>query len=465
MKEDDQLWADVPEHQFKAYLQRLELVEILTDDTIPEVEKRKLKSEYMCDFRVTDRTIRNYLHKYRKKGAAGLLFWRRRTKGSRIENKGLAEQITTLIEELPSRSVPQLRRLLSADARFKAEISTISDRTIYRFLAENGMEHARRRLMQSEVKRRAYHSFSAPHSLALVQGDARDGIWLNTPEGKKIKTYLFLWIDDYSRKILFGKYYTSEKLPLMEDSFKNMILRYGIPDKCYLDNGKVYISRHFAYILSQLGIRKIHHKPYQAHCKGKVESDMKIIKHQFQNEASLCGMKTVEELNSAFWAWMDVYFNKKIHSSTGQTPDDRFFAGLQEGHKRVTDIEWFSALFLWRNNRKISKYGKIKLYSNEYPVFSLPYGTVVQVRFDPFDLDEVYIYDQEDHFLEKTSTTKQVTKQVPQVPEESKKSKQQVSRDSIRYFSKLRQQHLEMQKEIGKINFSAYGSNTEKEKK
>ena len=54
-------------------------------------------------------------------------------------------------------------------------------------------------------------AFEAPHALALVQADARDGIWLDTPGGRK-KTYLFLWIDDFSRKILFGKYYFDEKL-------------------------------------------------------------------------------------------------------------------------------------------------------------------------------------------------------------------------------------------------------------
>ena len=60
-------------------------------------------------------------------------------------------------------------------------------------------------------------------------------IWLTDADGKAYKSYLFLWIDDYSRKILFGKYYASEKLPRMEDSFKYAVLRYGIPEKAYLD--------------------------------------------------------------------------------------------------------------------------------------------------------------------------------------------------------------------------------------
>jgi transposase InsO family protein len=462
---NDNFWASVPEHQFSAFLARLELVETLLDDTVPHAAKKELKREYIRDHHISDRTIRNYIHKYRKKGAAGLLFWRRREPAVRIADQSLADKILALIDELPTRSIPQLRRLLTKDEEYRDKIAVVSDRTVYRFLAENNRGHMQRRRLLTGQGRTAYHAFSASHSLALVQGDARDGIWITGADEKKVKTYLFLWIDDFSRKILFGKYYTSEKLPLMEDSFKIMVLRYGIPDKAYLDNGKVYISRHFAYILSKLGIKKIHHKPYQAHCKGKVESDMKIIKNQFQNEAALCGMKTVEELNSAFWAWMDVYYNKKIHSSTGQTPDERFLAGLTGEHRRVTDIQWFNALFLWRENRKVSKYGKIKLYGNEYPVSNIPYGVVIQVRFDPFDLAEVYIYDQEDQFLEKTTTTKQVTPHVQKIPEEIKKSRQQVSRDSVSYFTKLREDHLKLQQQGNKVDYSAFSSMKQKEDK
>ena len=66
--------------------------------------------------------------------------------------------------------------------------------------------------------------------------------WLDTPEGRK-KTYLFLWIDDFSRKILFGKYYFDEKLTALLDSFRYCLLRYGIPLRVYVDNGQVYVSR------------------------------------------------------------------------------------------------------------------------------------------------------------------------------------------------------------------------------
>ena len=55
---------------------------------------------------------------------------------------------------------------------------------------------------------------------------------------------------------------------------------------------------------------------------------MKTIKREFQDEAQRADMHTLEELNTAFWAWSELSFNKRIHSSTGQTPDKRFVSGL-----------------------------------------------------------------------------------------------------------------------------------------
>ena len=76
-----------------------------------------------------------------------------------------------------------------------------------------------------------------------------------------------------------------------------MILRYGIPVKIYLDNGKVYVSRHFSSILAALRIKQIHHKPYQAYAKGKIEVVNRTIKYDFQKEAERAGMRNLGQTN------------------------------------------------------------------------------------------------------------------------------------------------------------------------
>jgi putative transposase len=117
------------------------------------------------------------------------------------------------------------------------QASEYSDRSIYRFLCEQGLGHKQRAAKALDTARPSFRQFQASCSMELVQGDARDGIWLPDPNDpqKTRKTYLFGWVDDHSRRILFARYYWDEKLPRMEDSFKTMVLRWGIPLKLYLE--------------------------------------------------------------------------------------------------------------------------------------------------------------------------------------------------------------------------------------
>jgi transposase InsO family protein len=448
-------WDDLPERDYAGYLKRLAIVELLLEEGSSGEAKSRMREQFCHDNLISRRTLANWTARYLKEGPAALLFHRQRgNRSPRNLDAGLRARILDLVAEMPSRSVAKLRRLLRNEPQMAEKMAHVSDRTIYRFLAENGLGLKQRQSMDSLRASRAYHSFQAPHSLALVQGDARDGIWLDTPEGGRRKTYLFVWLDDYSRKILFGKYYLDEKLPCLEDSFKTMVLRWGVPDAVYLDNGNVYISRQFASVLAELRIKGIHHKPYQAHCKGKVEAIQKTIKADFQAEAARAAMHTLQELNTAFWAWAEMDYNRRLHSSTGQSPDERFLSGLQPQQRRVEDLTRFQAMFLWKQRRTITKWGKISLHANLYPVTCRPPTTVVEVRYDPFDLARLLIYEPGTFtLLETTTATKQVSIRAPHVPEESKATKREVSQHSVAYFTRLRQLYLQNLKDQQDVAF------------
>ena len=227
-------WDGVDARRFPKIASILALVETLTDESLSPDDKKLIRQEYRYEHGVCERTIRNYVHQYREKGPMVYLLQTRRVPSPRIPEEWLATKVLELVKERPNRTVPQIRRLLETDADFASDMARISDRTVYRFLAEHGMNQKQRSALLSEDGRMSYRKFQANHSMELVQGDARDGIWIETPTGKR-KTYLFLWIDDFSRKIVGGRYYWDEKLPRMEDSFKQMVLRWGIPSKVYLD--------------------------------------------------------------------------------------------------------------------------------------------------------------------------------------------------------------------------------------
>ena len=232
-------WTDLDEKHLETWQQRVELVETLLDERIHETERAEIRRAYVRQHGVTERTIRNYLKRYREHGSEGLMLHRRHAqpRSPRIHDPALRHRILALVEEHPRRTVPQLRRMLTKDPEYQDHIDRVSDRSIYRFLAEQGLSQKQRAAKAIDPGRRSYRQFEATASMELVQGDARDGIWLPDPENpdKTKKTYLFGWVDDYSRRILYARYYWDEKLPRMEDSFKTMALKWGIPQKLYLD--------------------------------------------------------------------------------------------------------------------------------------------------------------------------------------------------------------------------------------
>jgi transposase InsO family protein len=71
--------------------------------------------------------------------------------------------------------------------------------------------------------------------------------------------------------VCHAEFYDNQRLPILEDSFRKAILKYGKPDAVYVDNGKVFISKWFRIACAKLGIRHLNTKAYSPESKGKIE--------------------------------------------------------------------------------------------------------------------------------------------------------------------------------------------------
>jgi putative transposase len=422
------------------------LLEPLLSSYLSPAEKRRHRIKVCQILQVSDRTLRRYLHKVKKQGIKVLARPVRSDAGKyRKFSQRLLDKALLLLKQNPYRSIAMLMGLLKADPELKAEAEKIKPATLYHHLKKTGFDFKHRNGPDKDVK--VYHLFEAEYPNKLWQGDARHGIYLPNPRSPKKtkKTYLFAWIDDFSRKIMYARYYWDEKLPRLEHCFKHAVLSWTIPEMLYCDNGRTYTSKKFLLIVSGLHIKKIHHPAYSAWCKGKVENVMKSFK-RFQREAQLAGFKTLEELNTALFAWIDVEYNNKVHSSTGETPNNRFRNNLKpEKIRRVTDLQEFEMLFLGKKTTKINKFGKIRFNNNEYKVKGLTPHTEVVLRYDPFDLSWVLLFHKEQLYC-KLSASILRSKTMPNVPQESNKPEKTVSKESVNYFKMLREKHAENQK-------------------
>jgi len=156
----------------------------------------------------------------------------------------------------------------------------------------------------------------------------------------------------------------------------------------------------------------------------------------------MAGIKTLEELNATLAAWIEVEYNGKIHSASGETPNERWAKNLEKlPPQRITDLDAFNALFLWRANRSIDKFGEIRFEGNRYCVHGLPVGSEVELRYNPFDLSEVKLYHQQTFHSTLRATALRRTA-VLNMPEEKKASG--FSPEAAEYFRRIRQKAMEL---------------------
>jgi putative transposase len=229
-----------------------------------------------------------------------------------------------------------------------------------------------------------------------------------------------------------------------------------LPVRLYCDNGSTYISKHFTLVTQRLGIRKIHHPPYQAYCKGKVEVWNKFVKNDFQSEAALADIKTIDELNSAFEAWCEIDYNRRIHSETGEAPLSRYLANIEKiPPKRITDIEKLERLFLWGDDRVVDKYGLISFEGNKYRAPGCGRGEHIDILFNPFDLSTIELW-RNKSFIDVVKANKICHIRVKNMPEEHKREKgKEISRSAQRYLKKLREKLIQQRAE-GADNMQAF---------
>jgi transposase InsO family protein len=357
------------------------------EGALREIAAKTYSIPYSTRQRVGITTLRRYLQLYQQQGFESLRPQERTDKHApRAFPAEVLEKAIALREEQPARTTAMIVNILKQDKSLKLD-QALNAHTLSTHLRMRGKT---RRLLANSG--RVFKRFEREHANSLWQGDMMFGPWLPDPSqpGKKRRAHLFAFIDDHSRLVPYAEFFFDESLPRMERVLKVGILRRGVPQAIYVDNGKVYASTQFGAACASLGIQRIHAAPYSPEGKGKIERIFETVRLQFMPEVEVSEIATLADLNESFWAWLECVYHTTIHRETEQTPLERYQQGLQE--IRVADPETLRKAFLWRETRKVRKDGCIELQGNRYEVDGHLAGRKLELRFDPFDLSNLEVF-------------------------------------------------------------------------
>lgn len=324
-------------------------------------------------------TLMRWMARHRRQGIEGLKPSDRKDKGSlRTFSDETACALLKLKTSMPGLTVEALIYQARRKGIF-APGQHVSKSSVWRFLKKHHQE-------RKEASRTDRRRFEAEAPMELVQSDVMHG-----PKAGGKKAYLIALIDDHSRLILWASFRWSESVEEFISVLKQALRRRGLPRKIYVDNGSAFRSLRLSYALASLGVSLIHATPYQPEGKGKCERWFRTVRENFLPQLSLQDLESLEKLNAALWDWIDHYYHQTIHSSTGQTPWERFIQGLKASRPAPENLEEHF------RSRVLRRVGKDRVVSLNGRAFEAPVASIgkhLELRFPPDRPEEIEAFEQ-----------------------------------------------------------------------
>jgi len=253
-----------------------------------------------------------------------------------------------------------------------------------------GVEAAEKRFEAFEIR-----SYESQYANALWHLDFHHGS-LKTllPDGQWAGVQLLGVLDDYSRLCTHAQWYLSETAENLVHGLCQAFEKRGLPRALMSDNGSAMVAAESVQGLQRLSIVHERTLPYSAYQNGKQEVFWAQVEGRLLAMLENCRDLTLARLNEATLAWIELEYNREVHSETGERPLARFVASKEVG-RPCPDSEKLRQAFtaqLSRTQRQSD--GTISVESVR---FELPsryrHLKQVTVRFASWDLSLVYLSD------------------------------------------------------------------------
>jgi transposase InsO family protein len=349
----------------------------------------KVTTSYQIPFskkmRIARSTIEKWVADYKRSGRS-LEALKPKTRKDKGQTKAIPSHIKLAIKELkkenPKLTLPTIvtalkhKKLIGPDE----EISLSS---LYRYWNKE-------ELFSLNETAKDKRSFEAEHPNQIWQSDVMYGPYVRTETGGRARQgYLIAILDDHSRLIMHAEFYLNERRESFLDCLRQAILKRGLPQTLYIDNGSCYRTLHLEQVAAQLGIAIKHSRPYMPQGRGKIERWFRYVRDNFLQVLRLKEGDALDlnQLNQNFSDWVDQYNNRE-HSAIKQSPLRKYQMGIH--HVRPTPAKLLN-YFRQIEHRRVKKDRTIRLMGG---IFEVPVGLIdrqVELHFHPEDLGQIEI--------------------------------------------------------------------------
>ena len=172
---------------------------------------------------------------------------------------------------------------------------------------------------------REIRSYEAAYVGSLWHLDFHHGsLKVLTPDGHWLRPIVLGILDDHSRLCCHVQWYLSETAEDLVHGLSQAIQKRGLPRALLTDNGSAMVAEEVTEGLLRLGVVHEHTLPYSPYQNGKQESFWGTLEGRLMKMLDGVADLTLELLNTATQAWVEVEYNRAVHRETSCSPVDRF---------------------------------------------------------------------------------------------------------------------------------------------
>ena len=204
--------------------------------------------------------------------------------------------------------------------------------TIKRFMQTKGMVRKRRQPKGRPGEERAarrrenreIRSYESEYVGSLWHLDFHHGsLKVLTGQGQWQRPIALGILDDHSRLCCHLQWYLTETAEDLVHGFSQAVQKRGLPRALLTDNGAAMVSDEFTEGLQRLGIVHERTLPYSPYQNGKQERLWATMEGRLME--MLDGVElTLDFLNEATQAWMEIEYNRAAHRELSVSPVERF---------------------------------------------------------------------------------------------------------------------------------------------
>ncbi|TAD88264.1 MAG: hypothetical protein EAZ99_14580 [Alphaproteobacteria bacterium] len=362
-----------------------------------------------------------------------LLRWQQAREAAALAPRPTPQQpvpvwLDDILAEYQVPTKPSLADAYAACARRGVVLPSL--RTVQREVAQLGeLARNRGRMGQRELRRlKAFRKRTfedlLPLDVVSADGHRFQAEVAHLIHGKACRPELTAVIDVATRRVLGWSVALDEAASAVRDALVQAV-KHGVPAIWYTDNGPGYVAAETLATLSRLGTTATNSIAYNAQARGVVERLNATLwiplarrfatfqGDEMDREARQRAFRLTRQDASRLMPWQSfctvvadavATYNARPHSALGHRSPDQVWASFCQNGWEPLLLTEAELVDLGRPSaRRVVNRATIALHGHTYHSLELErldlHGREVDVRFDPIDPEQVWVFDDQGHFL------------------------------------------------------------------